>query len=83
MKLKKRYIYVIYYILNNNHFFFNSTFMLYASKKKRRDLKKELVLRGPSNESSKDINVETIETNNQITSKLFNSLIEKEISIYI
>lgn len=56
--------------------------MLYASKKKRRDLKK-LVLRGPSNESSKDINVETIETNNQITSKLFNSLIEKEISIYI
>lgn len=54
--------------------------MLYASKKKRRDLKKELVLRGPSNESSKDINVETIETNNQITSKLFNSLIEKEIS---
>lgn len=56
--------------------------MLYASKKKRRDLKKELVLRGPS-KSSKDINVETIETNNQITSKSFNSLIEKEISIYI
>lgn len=42
---------------------------MYASKKKQKRSKKKK--KSFNDESSKDINVETIETNNQITDKSF------------